>query len=195
MYGYIYITENLINHKLYIGQHRSNILDEKYKGSGVLLQKAFKKYGKDNFKTTILDECDSEESLNEREEYWINYFNAVESDNYYNISRGGKGHKCSPWNKGKHGVQIFTKSQLDSLEKGRRLPASEKLKEKLRNRKDLVEYTDEYREKLSKAQSMNRTVNDGVRNIIVKVYELDEYLSKGYIKGRVKKQKGSTTNP
>ena len=62
----------------------------------------------------------------------------------------------------------------ESLEKGRDLPASEKLKEKLRNRSTLVEYTDEYRTKLSNAQKLNRTVNDGQRNIIVKSYELDE---------------------
>jgi len=62
----------------------------------------------------------------------------------------------------------------ESLEKGRHLPASEKLKEKLRNRSTLVEYTDEYRTRLSNAQKLNRTVNDGQRNIIVKSYELDE---------------------
>lgn len=40
MYVYVYITTNLINGKRYIGQHRSNILDEKYLGSGKLLKNA-----------------------------------------------------------------------------------------------------------------------------------------------------------
>ena len=192
MYGYIYITENLINNKLYIGQHRSNKFDEWYKGSGILLNKAIKKYGRENFKTTILEKCFSEESLNKREEYWIDYLNATKNESYYNISRGGKGHRCDPWNKGKH--QPLHENSRKGLEIGWHLPASDKLKEKLKDRKNLVEYTPEYRKKLSEAQSLNRTVNDGVNNFVVKVYELDSYLSNGYIRGRVKKQKGSTTN-
>ena len=43
MYGYIYLTINLINNKKYIGQHRANEFTSKYKGSGKILTKAFKK--------------------------------------------------------------------------------------------------------------------------------------------------------
>lgn len=38
MYGYIYITENLVNHKKYIGQHKSNKFDEYYKGYTVIYE-------------------------------------------------------------------------------------------------------------------------------------------------------------
>ncbi len=48
MYGYIYLTTNLINKKKYVGQHKSSKFDERYKGSGKLIKKAFKKYGKEN---------------------------------------------------------------------------------------------------------------------------------------------------
>lgn len=47
-YGYIYKTTNLINGKIYIGQYKSNLFDSQYKGSGVILRKAFAKYGKEN---------------------------------------------------------------------------------------------------------------------------------------------------
>ena len=53
-YGYIYKTTNLINGKIYIGQHKSNLFDSQYKGSGVILRKAFAKYGKENFKVEII---------------------------------------------------------------------------------------------------------------------------------------------
>lgn len=44
MFGYIYITENLINHKQYIGQKRSNkFLGTKYLGSGTYLKNAVNK--------------------------------------------------------------------------------------------------------------------------------------------------------
>lgn len=194
-YGYIYITENLVNNKKYIGLHKSAEFDRKYIGSGVLLRKAINKYGIENFNCKVLQWCYSQEELNNQEKYWISYFNAKDSDKFYNVAEGGLGHTCDPWNKGKHGVQEFTDSMRKNLEIGWHMPASEKLKEFLRNRKNNIEYTYEYRNKLSKRQSRHRTVNDGIRNIIIDVDDLDNYLAKGYIKGRVKKQEGSTTNP
>lgn len=91
-YGYIYITENLINGKKYIGQ--SKYKDKEYKnknylGSGILIVEAIKKYGKENFSKTIIDEAYSKEELNEKEQYWIKYYNAVEDPNFYNILKGG----------------------------------------------------------------------------------------------------------
>lgn len=188
MYGYIYITTNLINNMKYIGQHKADKLDESYYGSGSLITKAIKKYGKDNFKIEIIEWCNSKKELNDCEIFWINKYDALNSRNFYNLTPGGDGVRgCEPWNKGKH--QPLHENSKKGLEIGWHLPASEKLKEKLRNRKELVEYTPEYRSKLSNAQSMNRTVNDGIKNIIIKVWELDEYLNNGYMRGRVKKIK------
>lgn len=91
MYGYIYLTTNLINNKKYIGQHKSNLFDTKYKGSGKILQQAINKDGWDNFKCELLEECDSKSELDEREAYYIRLYNAVNSDEYYNLVPGGLG--------------------------------------------------------------------------------------------------------
>ena len=91
MYGYIYITTNIINNKKYIGKHKSLEFDENYKGSGIRLNQAINKYGINNFTTIILEQCFSEEELNEKEIYWINYYDAVNDRNYYNIAEGGQG--------------------------------------------------------------------------------------------------------
>ena len=68
MVGYIYKTTNLINGKIYIGQHRVNndVIDKNYFGSGKLLLEAIKKYGKENFKCEIIEWCESEKSLSEK---------------------------------------------------------------------------------------------------------------------------------
>lgn len=96
MYGYIYLTTNLINNKKYIGQHKSPVFDDKYKGSGKHLSRAIAKYGWDNFICEIIEPCDSIKELNDREEYWIAYYNAVESNEYYNIARGGNNAEKTP---------------------------------------------------------------------------------------------------
>ena len=187
-YGYVYLTENLINGKCYIGQHKSEKFDESYIGSGITLSKAVDKYGKENFITTIIEWCLSKEELNKREIYWISKTNASNDNNFYNIARGGEGHTCDPWNKGKHGVQEMTSSIKETLERGRHLPASEKLKEKLRNRKELVEYTPEYRKKLSEANSKWFKENpscylyspEGKRTRI-RISQKQEYIDKGYL--------------
>lgn len=85
---YIYITTNLINGKQYIGQHYGK-LNDKYIGSGSLLKKAIEKYGKNNFKKDILEICDSYDTMNEAERRWINFYNAVNDENFYNIAEGG----------------------------------------------------------------------------------------------------------
>lgn len=87
---YVYLTTNLINNKKYVGQHNGEINDD-YLGSGVHLLKAIKKYGKQNFKKEILEECFSQQTLDEAEKRWIKIFNAVERKDFYNIAEGGKG--------------------------------------------------------------------------------------------------------
>jgi hypothetical protein len=42
---------------IYIGCRITNSLDDKYMGSGLMLQNAMKKHGKENFKRTILKLC------------------------------------------------------------------------------------------------------------------------------------------
>lgn len=93
MYGFIYITTNHINGKQYIGQKKYDTQNKwkNYLGSGIILSKAIDKYGKENFSKEIIEECKSKEQLDTREKYWIAYYDAVDSDEFYNISSGGDG--------------------------------------------------------------------------------------------------------
>ena len=93
MYGFIYITTNHVNGRQYIGQKKYDKSGKwkKYLGSGMALKKAIAKYGLESFSKEIIEECDSKEMLDERERYWINYYNATKSDHFYNIAKGGDG--------------------------------------------------------------------------------------------------------
>lgn len=89
MYGYIYKTVNLINNKVYIGQHKSSTFEpHKYLGSGTLLHKAILKYGEENFKNELIEWCNSKNEMNEREIFWIS---ELRPD--YNLTKGGDGGK------------------------------------------------------------------------------------------------------
>ena len=85
----IYKTTNTINSKFYVGQDRYN--NPLYMGSGLLLERAFKKYGKENFKKEIIDVCESLQELDEKEIFWIKKLNATDPNIGYNIALGGAG--------------------------------------------------------------------------------------------------------
>lgn len=135
MYGYVYITENLINNKKYIGQHKSDVFDMNYKGSGKILKRAFKKYGKENFKTSILEKCNTQKELDEKEIYWITYYNADQSDDFYNICKGGSTGRAM---QGKNNP-MFGKHHSDITKK--------KISQKNLGKKRTQEWIDEYRKK------------------------------------------------
>lgn len=91
MKKFIYKIENLINHKVYIGQTNNptrRFQEHKAKGyekdSHKILYYAFDKYGINNFSFEVIEET---ENFNEREKFWIAYYDSFE--NGYNMTLGG----------------------------------------------------------------------------------------------------------
>lgn len=87
----IYKFQNLITQEVYIGQ--SINLEERYnKHSRNWLNgttdfyKAIQDYGWNNFSYEILEIC-SQEQLNEKEQFWISYYDSY--NNGYNMTKGG----------------------------------------------------------------------------------------------------------
>ena len=84
---WIYKITNIQNNKVYIGQtirpiqdrfHRhindalNNILDTHF-------ARAIRKYGKDNFIIEQIDQAQTQNKLNKKEQYWIQYYNSVQN--------------------------------------------------------------------------------------------------------------------
>lgn len=91
MYKYIYkitLTKGSLKDKIYIGKHTTNNLDDGYKGSGVIVNKYYKKYPNDYIKE-IICYCDTDNELNNKEKELIDYYRQF--DNCLNIHPGGKG--------------------------------------------------------------------------------------------------------
>lgn len=93
----IYMFENKVNNKKYIGQSRSIETRKKahyncslnisYNGYETKFYRALRKYGYNNFEFSILELCSIEE-LNDRERYFIEFYDSFK--NGYNSSIGGE---------------------------------------------------------------------------------------------------------
>lgn len=92
----IYKTYNKKSpNKFYIGKTIVDRIENGYyKGSGEALKHAFKKYGKRNFETIILEEFENENDAYLAEKEMIQKLNP-----YYNIAEGGLGGVTLPGNK------------------------------------------------------------------------------------------------
>lgn len=92
---YIYKITNLINGKIYIGQTISSIQKRYSKHCNCnqqIIGKAIQKYGKENFKLERIDSATSREELDEKERYWISFYNS-QIPNGYNLESGGTTNK------------------------------------------------------------------------------------------------------
>lgn len=100
-YGIIYKITNKINGKIYIGQttkslnirlnqHRHNM----NKNINLPLYNSMRKYGESNFTYEVIDTAESQEDLDSKEMYWIEYLNSYfysDNSNGYNMTIGGGG--------------------------------------------------------------------------------------------------------
>lgn len=109
MKGFIYKITNRVNNKVYIGQthftieHRfkQHIKNYNIEHRKQPLYMAFDKYGIDNFYVEALEEVECDK-LDEREIYWIAYYDSFK--NGYNATLGGKGN-----------IYKWTDSQYDEI--------------------------------------------------------------------------------
>lgn len=85
----IYKITNKLNGKIYIGKDERS--KQEYYGSGILIVRAIKLYGKDSFKKDIIAEVEGREELCKQEIYWITYYNSTDRQVGYNITKGGDG--------------------------------------------------------------------------------------------------------
>jgi group I intron endonuclease len=107
MRPYIYLVKNQQDKIVYIGQQIGTKSINEYKGSGLLLNRAYKKYGECCFKREIVEYCNIDE-LNNKEKLYIKQYN-TKFPHGYNLTDGGDGNK---------GLK-FTKEQKQKISKSK----------------------------------------------------------------------------
>lgn len=192
---YIYRITNLVNGKTYIGQHKFSLgKKDYYKGSGVLLKPALKKYGIENFKKDIIEVALSRFEANVLEKYYIAKERAIGKAEY-NLADGGEGTSgLNPWNKGiphtdeaRHKMSESQKGNQNH--KGK--PCSEETKRKIsevkkgrptwnKGKNGWLHHTEEDKRKQSEAQRGKHWYNNGKVNKFC--YECPEGFKLGMIK-------------
>lgn len=110
--GKIYKYTNLINRKIYIGQTRQTLEQRDYKhisqlNDNTYFHRAIKKYGRENFSLELIEDNIPLDLLNEKEIYYINYFQSFYTTGKgYNLTQGGT------WSSG---TQILTRTQAEEI--------------------------------------------------------------------------------
>lgn len=99
--GIIYEIENLIDGKVYIGQttvgFKQRVYSHKYQlernvHKNEHLQRAWKKYGRKNFRFSVIEHCSILE-IDEREKKWIEIYDSTNRKKGYNFESGGHKNK------------------------------------------------------------------------------------------------------
>lgn len=126
MYGYIYKISTTKSNKVYIGQTTKTV-QERFQGhiracssqsrNTIHLYLAMRKYGIETFSVEQIDIANSQEELNEKERYWINYYDSIK--NGYNMIEGGNDE--NPMNsaivKEKHDKKMRSKEVREKISK------------------------------------------------------------------------------
>ena len=191
----IYQIINKINGNRYIGQHKyedeSNPMG-KYKGSGVLLHRAYKKYGIENFETEILYKRVRDKATIDAMEIW-----AIEKYKpEYNIAKGGSGgdiyHQLDDEGKkrmtgsgennpfyGKHHSDE-SKKKIAEAHKGMKMPTrSEEHRRHISESNKGKHRSDETKRKISDAKKGKHWYTNGTNNVCTSECPI------GYKPGRV----------
>lgn len=205
---YLYEIKNNLNGKIYIGIHSTENINDGYMGSGSLIIKAVKRYGKNNFTKTILEYCDNRELLVELEKKVVNQ-QFVDRKDTYNLSVGGSSMN-STWKKSNETIAYKFKNDEDWVKKrshnislglkramksGKCSTATREF-QMIRNKKSLSEKSIQKRKltyvKNKYQQGVNhnlygkKIVNNGTLWKWILKDEVEEYLKLGWNLGKLK---------
>ena len=149
---YIYCITNKLNNKTYIGQHKTSNVSDSYMGSGVVINKAFQKYGIENFSKEILAVAETQENTDILERVFIALYRQAGKAEY-NIADGGSGCHCS----GEFEKQRKQKISKASAEHWKNYTEEEiqqiKQKISIKNKGKKHPHSNETKQKISKASA------------------------------------------
>ena len=123
--GFVYLTTNLVNGKVYVGQHKFSNYTKHYLGSGTVFEQALKKYGRKNFKRKILKLCYTINQLNGWETYYTLKYNPKLDPNIVYNQIIGPIHRC-----GNRNPACYPEIRKKMIESNRRTALNKEYRER-----------------------------------------------------------------
>lgn len=143
---YIYKITNKINNKIYIGQVYNKTIYDRFErhvkeacaNSKSYIDRSINKYGAENFICELIDTANTLKELNQKEIYWIKYYNSTDHNIGYNLTFGGDGgntYLC----KSKNEMDII-KSKISAANYGKNNGMSKQIKAFNINTKEIIHF-------------------------------------------------------
>lgn len=200
VYYLVYKLTNMVNGKIYIGCHMTRDVNDGYMGSGKRLGYAKKKYGVENFKKEILSIHETSEEMLAEEAYLVNE-EFLGREDVYNLTCGGRGswfyvNFVDGWKGKSNFAQTNANNSKKFHEKLKSDPSFKKswktkVSIALKGRKVSSGTTGMKFKKTQGSAVGERNsqfgscwVTDGVKPVKISQELLNEYLSRGYSRGR-----------
>jgi len=99
-YHIVYKTTNIVNNKIYVGMHSTDIIEDGYIGSGWVLKDAIQKYGRDKFSREVLYVFNTRLEASKMEALIVDK-EFIERKDTYNLIEGGSG-TFNQWGENNH---------------------------------------------------------------------------------------------
>lgn len=170
----IYRFKNLVNGKVYIGQTTISIRKRLIQHMTfsrpwtrchkTYFHNALAKYGLNNFELSLIEICNSQEELDIREKYWINYYKSNNKNFGYNIESGGKD--------GRKGIKLTEIHKQKLLEANLGKPRKESTKNTLKKIHKELWKNEEYRKE--HLDIVKRNLSSHWQSSSKRVYQYDK---------------------
>lgn len=210
----LYKITNKANNRFYIGKHLYDATPfDEYSGSGVLIAKAYKKYGVEVFEKEILEYNVEESEIDDLEKTYIKKYKKLYPTLCYNIAPGGTGgityigdNPRKGWKPSAETRRRMSESQLGKTPWNKGMKYTPEMRKRIsdgvrKSEKAGYQLDESYREKCRQAH-INSPNNKGSNHyaynkIMINNGSIQQYIDKnseipsGWVKGRICKK----TNP
>jgi group I intron endonuclease len=175
----IYTIICLINDKMYIGSainirirwnnHKYQLKNNKH--DNIYLQRAWNKYGEENFEFRIIEIIEDKSNLIEREQYWIDKLKTCDKEFGYNLRVIATSNLGYIWSeeskqklsKAKKGNSFHTEETKEKIRKKRKEQIfSEETKKKMSQTKKGKKFSEEHKAKIS-SSNMGKKISEETR--------------------------------
>ena len=152
----VYKSKNLYNNKIYIGKTsrllKTRIIEHMYNSrkhrNNSYIDNAIEKWGISAFDISVVEECTEIDELNDKERYWIKFFDC-KAPKEYNLCDGGEGVGGQP-------LTLEHRNKISTANKGRKF--SKETRQKMAETWMGHTVTDETRIKISDSSPNKRSV-------------------------------------